>query len=1230
MDSTWIELNKKISASVGKNDLMSAIDYARQAIKRTKKVFGRKHYNSGISHFVLGTLYAETKQTRPAQQYLLKAWNIHKKITSEQGLAHAAVDLQNLLNLYAASKQQQKVEDLLRDAIGLWEKLIPQANEYYYLALIALGNEYSRKGAFDKAEKLLISKLNRIGGLQGCENSLYGHILGKLGSLYLTCRRPTQAIDYLEKAITILQKLDIGSSRECIDFECALFQLYTVEGVSDRARETYQRILNWAGGSPEMSKVEVLDKLSKILWDAGDYGKAQALLEKIVDFYKGEIQKEHEDDIPVNQFAALELETNRLTSAHRPYIESLRWLANLHIILGEYQSAAYLYTKIWKMSRTIHGLKGLDPAFYMMGQAGEMLFGKRPYNPAWKTDPDILNYLESLATAARLFFTIGDYGSFWEVAMAAFTFSKAMLDKQHPIYLQSLIVYAHMEKIFGKLNGAFVHYQECTLSSLAVLGYKSPIFREAAIGLASIFEARRIADPALELYQQLLTTFDENNPQDTFIAYSLNISIAKVYAISGKKTEAVRSLLKSVALFDELLSHIMAYGYNQRLEEYIASYQSLYHMLFSLFIENQPKLSEFIEPVYGVLLKRKAVIVEWTVRKRIHIQKGEDPVQAELFSRLKKLQEDFASQLNRSRFFPLSADMRQCHANEEDTLKHSAKEIRELEKSIADRLPQYATSSGIRQISLDEIISKLPDGYVLIDYVHYKSFKSAAAEAGLDKTASFTGNMMDHIVLGTDRKTIASDLAANRDFYLEMLSSTKRNSGGSFNAEEIFESLVSRLDPDEQKSTSSTLQPTNSRYAAFIVRKDLPRPQVVDIGEACHVEGLISSLKEEITDWGKAWMKERNGVESKATGTFFTETAYALSQALFAPVLPAISEYKKLLIAADGALFEFPFEILPLPGNYYLIEKYDVHYVDAVRNLIHFGAPPGPQAPSMVVADPDFDLCASMSQREACASVSQEEPDHEARVATRIRSYFNDEWPGFSRLKGAREEGLYVYELLRPETTLCLDNQALKGKLLKVKSPRILHIATHGFVFSKTKPHEGSRKGAWFGQFYNPEYDYSEIHDNPLLRCGLLLAGANSFMCGNPPVDEAEDGFLTGVDICMMDLSETDLVVLSACCTGLGEVRPGEGVFGMRRAFALAGARSIVVSLWSVPDYETKELLSKFYSALIRGLPKPEALREAKLAMINDLRQRGDIDHPYAWGAFICIGDPMSIERSAP
>jgi len=140
--------------------------------------------------------------------------------------------------------------------------------------------------------------------------------------------------------------------------------------------------------------------------------------------------------------------------------------------------------------------------------------------------------------------------------------------------------------------------------------------------------------------------------------------------------------------------------------------------------------------------------------------------------------------------------------------------------------------------------------------------------------------------------------------------------------------------------------------------------------------------------------------------------------------------------------------------------------------------------------------------------------------------------------------------------------------------------------------------------------------ENSLLRSGLALAGVNTWLKGQSPPSDAEDGLLTAEDVTGMDLLDTELVVLSACETGLGEVRTGEGVFGLRRSFVLAGADTLVMSLWKVADQQTRELMEEFYSRILAGEPRAQALKNAQMSI------RSKHPHPFFWGAFICQGDP--------
>jgi CHAT domain-containing protein len=238
----------------------------------------------------------------------------------------------------------------------------------------------------------------------------------------------------------------------------------------------------------------------------------------------------------------------------------------------------------------------------------------------------------------------------------------------------------------------------------------------------------------------------------------------------------------------------------------------------------------------------------------------------------------------------------------------------------------------------------------------------------------------------------------------------------------------------------------------------------------------------------------------------------------------------------------------------------------------------------------------------------------------------------FTRLPGTRQEGQQIAQALGAEPLL--DEQALVGALKALRSPRILHLATHGF-FLPDQQHDPNKK------FSSPISQQQAVMDsgettvsdrltwlmgqhleNPLVRSGLAFAGANTWNRGEALPPEAEDGLLTAEDVSGMDLLDTELVVLSACETGLGAVQVGEGVFGLRRTFMLAGAKTLVMSLWKVPDQQTQELMADFYRLLLSGHPRAEALREAQLAL------KAKYPHPRFWGAFICQGNPGPLQRA--
>jgi hypothetical protein len=412
-----------------------------------------------------------------------------------------------------------------------------------------------------------------------------------------------------------------------------------------------------------------------------------------------------------------------------------------------------------------------------------------------------------------------------------------------------------------------------------------------------------------------------------------------------------------------------------------------------------------------------------------------------------------------------------------------------------------------------------------------------------------------------------------------------------------------------------------ARYVAFVLRAGVSDDvRMIDLGEAEPIDRLISDFRAgiiaESDPAGNRDLTRRKEGAAPAP----VDAGSALRAAVFDKLDPALGGRSRLMIAPDGDLMQLPFEILPIADGRRLIDGYRISYLSCGRDVLRFDTAGHPGAP-LVVADPDFDL--EVPQQPAL--------DLESSAGTRGRRSRDLDRDGdayhFVRLAGTRAEGQQIGTMVGVEPWL--DHAALENRLKTAcHSPRILHLATHGFFLPDQK-RDLSREGRGFGLDLE-EFSRSRdglgrfsgpMMENPMLRSGLALAGANTWLKGGTLPEEAEDGLLTAEDVTGLDLLATDLVVLSACETGLGQVHVGEGVFGLRRAFVLAGAKTLVMSLWKVPDEPTRELMEDFYVRLLAGQGRAEALRQAQLAM------KAKYPDPFYWGAFICQGDPSPLSQ---
>jgi CHAT domain-containing protein len=185
-------------------------------------------------------------------------------------------------------------------------------------------------------------------------------------------------------------------------------------------------------------------------------------------------------------------------------------------------------------------------------------------------------------------------------------------------------------------------------------------------------------------------------------------------------------------------------------------------------------------------------------------------------------------------------------------------------------------------------------------------------------------------------------------------------------------------------------------------------------------------------------------------------------------------------------------------------------------------------------------------------------------------------------------------------TAVFTGTEATEDNLKKVKSPKVLHLATHGYILNTEK--QTDFKG----------FKRAQTDKNPAIRSMLCFTGAEDAIEGKY-IPGQSDGILNAYEASVLQLEGTELVVLSACNTGLGKIQHGEGVYGLQRAFRIAGAKSLIMSFWEVEDAATALLMTTFYENWTSGMSKPDAFRKAQLAL------KAKYPQPFYWGSFVLV-----------
>ncbi len=451
--------------------------------------------------------------------------------------------------------------------------------------------------------------------------------------------------------------------------------------------------------------------------------------------------------------------------------------------------------------------------------------------------------------------------------------------------------------------------------------------------------------------------------------------------------------------------------------------------------------------------------------------------------------------------------------------------------------------------------------------------------------------------------------------------------------------------------------------------------KIVDLGDAADIDKAIAEFQEAFRPCQNA---DRNKNPIGRLGEVAAEkelhqSLAALASKLLLPLQPILETSDEIILCPDAGLWLIPWAALPLDEKTYAIEKWNIRFVSSARDLTPQAIDPAIKAGTpRIFTNPNYDLPAGEAAIALAAILGTQIPakplvplapaapsalvppapappapappapaavppapaapatyappspatfEHSLAEVSRSAKTIGQ----VSRLPGTAAEAEAIIPSLTRyagEPKVYSDQQALEGVFKHLAPPRVLVLSTHGFFIADQQvnpvadalfvPVDAKTRAA--APFVLPE-----PLENPLVRCGLMLTGCNNRrqLAEMPNMD---DGVLTGLEIISVNLRGTELVVLSACETGLGQVNNGEGVAGLRQAFQLAGAQSVVSTLWQIPDQATAQLMNDFFGNLAAGQSKSESLRNAQLSRIKARRAKYGAAHPLYWGAFTLTG----------
>ena len=1069
---------------------------------------------------------------------------------------------------------------VMEQALEIREQILGADHLEVAATLHMVGRLYTLMVYSGKAEAALKRALAIREKHLGSDDPDVGRTIGLLADFYRKTGRMDEAEPLYARSIEILEKAgpDVPDLAEVLR---SLSKYYIDKGKYADADSQARRALaiaekHWG---PNHSNVAlILIEQATLHSFQKKYVEAEELFKRALSIQEKTIGTEHPDTCgTLNGLAllydgtarydeaealhqkVLSARETRLGPEHPHVAASYNNLGILRYSFGRYSEAVEFMTRAFQIEEKVYGpdhyhvatdMNSLAVVYTAMGRYADAeplhkrVLESRRKNPAAR---ELGNALNGMAKHYR---ETGRFSQAEPLYKEAIQVWEEGLGAENPLVATAVGNLGTLYHYSGRLAEAEPLFRKALIISEKALGREHPDVAHRMLTLGNLYRASRRYSEAEPLLLQAEPILEKNfGPENPRLAPLLT-SIARLYSATGRTENAKPLLLRSLAIREKTLG------------------------------TNHPDVG-----------------AAWIDLGSVHAQTGEHIDAYRAFSR----GIDIQTQVRESVFTLLSERQKLTFAQSQapglhQFLSHTARFLSNNSNSVEGTFSSWLLWKGSVQEAQGRYLTALihsSNEEIRKKWELLQATRRQIARMWLEGPGRMKPELYRSLLMQEEKKreSLEAELSSlSQDYALEKRvgRATPQRIAGHLPLDGVY------LDYARIGFGSSIQdQPVRTHYLVFVLTGSPSiNVRLFDLGPAEEIDNLIHSYRTEI-----GFIVEQGRPDRKQTRQM-RKYGMELYRKLIQPFAIVLNNKKRILISPDGPLHLIPLEVL-ISDRGTLMDQFEITYLSSGRDILRWeGGGQGKDA--VVIANPDLDL--SEEKRPATpAQPGMETSSFRGSVSKQLSNL------RFKNLPAGSLEAREVAHFLRGKqipVQLYTARQALEEVLLSVESPRVLHLATHGYFLEDQRQDDIGQESFLPGI---PDADW----EDPSLRSGIVLAGANRSLA-----EGRDEGLVSAMKIEGIQLHGTELVVLSACDTGVGTVRGGEGVFGLKRSFVLAGAQTLILSLWKIPDDTTRLLMNRFYSLWTSGLSKAEAFHKARQEI------RRNHENPFYWAAFQLVGNP--------